>query len=196
MVCFIMKITCRLVIVSLVFGTACLCRADDTKLGISYAGKVSALSRPASVLGEDWTGPTGLVVDDFRDLSKFPGDVKSLVEGLKKLFSPIGVVAVADFTYRKKSNPFHQITLRVFLFDQEASCRKWWANKYRYDGWEKHYTVVGGVPYDAVDSTQITKRALVFGNIWMTCGALKNTEDHLRVLDLYISKIKDVAERK
>ena len=104
------------------------------------------------------------------------------------------MVNVADFTYRRKSSPLQQTTLRVFLFDSEDSCRKWWLKKYRHDGWERYYKVVDGVSYDAVDSTEITKCAVAFGNVWMTCGTLGKATDHIHVLDLYINKIKSLAE--
>ncbi len=184
-------------IAGLVFGGLSVCRSEDSKLNVTYAGKVSALKLPATALGQDWTGPTGLVVDDFQQaLSKQPVEVKSEIEKLRKLFQPIGIVSVADFTYRKKSKPLSQITLRVFLFKNDAVCKSWWEKKYRYEGWEKHYTVVKGVPYDAVASTQITKRAVAFGNVWMTCGALDKTEDHIKLLELYINKIKNVVNQK
>jgi hypothetical protein len=137
-----------------------------------------------------------LVVDDLRDLTGHPDAVKTVVEALGQQLAPIGVVRTADFTYRKKSNPLQQITLRVFLFDGEAACRTWWAKKYQYDGWEKHYTVPRGVPYAAVDSTQVTKRAVAIGNVWMTCGALEKTTDHITVLDLYINQIRNVGQQK
>jgi len=185
-----------IVITCLIVCTASLCRGEEAKLSLIYTGKVSALSLPGSMIGEDWEGPSGsgLVMDDLKDLSGHPARLKSTIEELRKLVAPFGVVGVADFTYRKNSNPPELITLRVFVFDTETSCQKWWAKRYRYDGWEKHYTVVRDVPYDAVDSTQMTKRAVAFGNIWMTCGGLEKTEHHRKALDLYINKIKNVAE--
>ena len=75
------------------------------------------------------------------------------------------------------------------MFDNEESSRKWWKTKYEYDGWEKHYTKVTGVPYACVDSTQMTKRILAMGNVWMTSGAPSKTEDHIKVLERYIEAV-------
>lgn len=161
-----------------------------------YTGKVSALRVVAGSLGNDWTGPTGLVVDDFQDVAAIPPEDRQIVEELKKQVSPLGVVAVADYTYRKRSDPLHQITLRIFVFDSEKSCRDWWQKKHRFDGWEKLYSVVGGVPYDGLDSKEMTKRIVSMGNVWMTCGSLKKSDDHLKVLDLYVEKVKAATESK
>jgi len=164
--------------------------ADDrAQPPIAFKGKVSKLGVAAEQLGSEWKGPTGLAIDDFNDLSNQPDDVKPVAEALKKQVSAIGVVQTADFTYSKKFNPLHQVTLRIFVFDSEESCGKWWKQKYEFDGWEKHYSKVGGVPYNSVDSKETTKRAAAFGNVWITCGALDKTEDHLKLLDLYIQKI-------
>jgi hypothetical protein len=155
-----------------------------------YHGKVSALSVASQSLGKDWTGPTGLVIDDFDDLSNVAREARAIAEALKKQVAPLGVVAVADFTYRRQSDPLDQVTLRVFVFDTEESCRDWWRKKYRAEGWEKAYTVVEGVPYDALDSKETTKRIVALGNVWMTCGSLKKSDSHLKLLDLCLEMLR------
>lgn len=157
---------------------------------LKFVGKLSALSIPAEKLFGDWSGPTGLVVDDLNDLSDVPAEQRSLVESTKADFGKIGVVGIADFTYRSKKDAMHQITLRVFVFDSEQSCHAWWKSKYEYDGWEKHYVKVPSVPYKAVDSSQVTKRMVAMGNLWITSGALRKTDDHIKMLDVYIAAIK------
>jgi hypothetical protein len=163
---------------------------DDSKTVVKFAGKVSKLGIPAEQLGSQWIGPTGLVIDDFQDLSSYPDDVKDVVQELKKQVSALGVVQTGDFTYRKKLNPLHQVTLRVFVFDSVASCQDWWKKKYQYDGWDKQYSVVEGLPYSAVDSKDMTKRAVSFGDVWITCGALDKTDDHIKILELYLKKVQ------
>jgi hypothetical protein len=160
-----------------------------------YTGKVSALAIPAADLGEGWIGPTGLVVDDFRDVSKYPADVQDLVEALKKQVSAIGVVATADFTYRKKLNPLHQVTVRVFVFDSEKSCREWWQKKYQYEGWEKQYSIVADDRHSAVDSREAPKRAVAFGNVWLTSGTLGESKEHVKALDLYVKMIEAAVKK-
>jgi hypothetical protein len=172
----------------------CLTVAIQGASGASgYTGKGSALRIDAGALGGDWTGPTGLVVDDFEDVNGFPPETRQVVEEVKKQVTPHGVVAVADFTYRRKSDPLDQMTLRVFVFASESSCRDWWQKKYRFDGWEKLYSVVDGVPYDALDSKQVTKRAIAFGNVWMTCGNLKGSGEHLKLLSLAMAKVRGAS---
>jgi len=160
-----------------------------------YTGKVSALAIPPAELGTGWDGPTGLVVDSFADVSKYPADVQDLVEALKSQVSAIGVVATADFTYRRKLNPLQQVTVRIFVFDSEKSCRDWWQKKYQYEGWEKHYSVVAGDKHSAVDSKETPKRAIAFGNVWLTSGTLGESKEHVKALELYVKKIKSLTTK-
>jgi hypothetical protein len=178
----------RLVALCLVLATAAESWAEEKKTLAAYTGKISSLGIPAAALGPGWTGPTGLVVDDFQNVINCPDELKPVIEELKRSYAPIGVVGCADFTYRKKANPLHQVTLRIFVFDSEESCRDWWKKKYQYAGWENHYTAVQNVPYRALDSAQMTKRAVSFGNVWLTCGTLVQSDDHLKVLDLYVDE--------
>lgn len=169
-------------------------QAEEKAPGTGYTGKISALSIPADALGPDWTGPTGLIVDDFQKLDTCPPEVRPMAEVLQKQLSPLGVVGCADFTYRKKSTVFGVATLRLFVFDSDKSCDSWCKKKYGYEGWQQHYTVVDGMFYKAVDSTQVTKRALWYGNLWMTCHTLDKSANHLKVIDLYLNKIKALSE--
>lgn len=167
--------------------------AEQEKSPASYHGNLSSLGISGGALQSDWTGPTGLVVDSFNQLDQFPPAIRPTVEQLKKQLAPLGVVGTADFTYRRKSKPLEQITLRVFQFDSEKSCADWWEKKYRHPGWEKFYKPVEGVLYKAVDSTELPKRAVAFGNMWMTCGSTRKTDDHLELLDLFIRRLDDPA---
>jgi len=174
-----------------------VCRSDEPKLNTVYTGKVSALSVPPTAMGDDWTGPTGVVVDDLSDLKDQPEDVKPMVQALSTAYRALGVVGLADFTYRRKSKPLEQLTLKLFLFESETKRQDWWTKKYRHDGWEKFYTVPAGLPYDAVDSTQVTKRIIGFGNVWMTCSStVEKTDQHIKLLELYIGQIKNLAGKK
>lgn len=159
---------------------------------VKFDGKLSALSIPAEKLEGVWSGPTGLVVNNLNDLSDVPQEHRPLVEPMKAEFGKIGVVGMADFTYRWRPDVRHQITVRVFVFDNEESCRAWWKTKYEYAGWEKHYVRVAGVPYAAVDSTQMTKRIVAMGNVWMTSGALGKTDDHIKILENYIQAFRNL----
>src|SRR3954452_24564053 len=118
--------TARLLLFLVVVLSGVVTIADDTKTTAAFTGKVSKLGIVAEQLGSDWTGPTGLAIDDFNDLSNQHEDGKPVAEELKKQMSSIGVAQTADFTYSKKFNPLHQVTLRVFVFDSEQSCRDWW----------------------------------------------------------------------
>jgi hypothetical protein len=169
--------------------------AQDAPLPSAFLGKVSGLKVTAERLGSEWTGPTGLVIDDFNDLSGLSRDEKSAAESLKPQVTPIRVTQTADFTYRKKDNPLHQITVRVFVFDSAKSCLDWWKQKYEFAGADKFYSAVAGVPYRAVDSKELPKRAASIGNIWITSGAAGTGDEHVKIMDEYIAHITASLKR-
>lgn len=166
------------------------CTAQSASEASGYRGKVSSLRVEAETFGKDWQGPTGLVVDDFQNTEALPPEVRQVAELLKKQVTPLGVIAAADFTYRSKSDPFDQITLRIFVFASEKSCRDWWQKKYQFDGWEKLYSPIKDRPYRAMDSKETDKRIVSFNNVLMTCGSLKKSQVHLKVLDQYLKKVQ------
>lgn len=183
----------------LLLSLACLAVASSVSSALcadeappAYEGPLSALGISGGALPSDWTGPTGLLVDDFDDIGHFPVPVRATVEALKRQLVPLGVTATADFTYRRKSDPLEQITLRVFIFASEQACLDWWNKKYQGPNWQQLYEVVENLPYRAVDSKlQLPKRAVSFANVWMTCGATRETDARQQLLDLYIRKFYD-----
>ena len=158
------------------------------KATATFTGKVSALSIPATEIGGEWTGPTGLVVDDLNDFSSHPAEVQAVAKSLKEQ-APPGVNAFADFTYRKQGFPLQQVTLRMFVFDSAEKCSHWWQTKYQYEGWQKHYNPVAG-DERALDSKETPKRAVAFANVWLTCGSLNDPSAHMEILNQYIKRIK------
>jgi hypothetical protein len=159
-----------------------------------YRGKVKDLAPLPHVLGTKWVTATGLVVEDFADLKSHPPEVRPMVEGLKKQLEPLGVRKAADFSFRVPDEPWHYVTLRVFVFETPQACAQWWEKKYRHDGWEKFYKPVEGVAYTAVDSTEAPKRAVAIGNVWMTCHALKATDNHVAAMDACVEKLLEATK--
>jgi hypothetical protein len=169
---------------------------DEPAAPADFRGLVKDLGPAPSVLGDRWTGPTGLVIDNLADPEALAAELRAVAQELKKAFEPIGVRKVADFTFRVPDEPWRQVTLRVFVFDTPESCKSWWMKKYRYDGWEKHYKSLNVKGYEAVDSTEAPKRAAAIGNVWMTCHALKEGGDHVKVMDACIEKVRQAAKPK
>jgi hypothetical protein len=180
-------------IIGLGSAFAICAQPDDATI---FRGKLSELAPSPSVLGKDWMNATGLVVEDFSDLETHPTAVRPLVAGLKDLMQPIGINKVADFSFRVPDQPWRYVTLRVFVFDTPKSCSQWWEKKYRYEGWEKYYKLVEGKSYKAVDSKEAPKRAAAIGNVWMTCHALKDTGDHIAIMDACIEKVLKATKPK
>lgn len=153
---------------------------------------VSDLSFPAGKLGENWTGPTGLVVDDVNAPAK-KDDPVAADELLVLQMKSIGVAGFADFTYRNAKSPTAQVTVRVFQFEDEEHCQAWMKKKYQYDGWEKHYKKLD-LPYAAFDSLQMKKRIVAIGKYWLTANTIASSDDHLKALDLVVEKLKPAKE--
>src|SRR5688500_423669 len=97
----------RLITASVCLIASITAAVDAQQPGVRYSGAVSALRVPASALGPEWESREGLVVDSFKDISKFTGQVRETVEMLQGMV-PKTVNAVGDFTYMKRSNAFAQ----------------------------------------------------------------------------------------
>ena len=159
---------------------------------VSYGGdpKVSALAVKAEEIGPDWTGPTGIVIDDIDVPPTIDKETTEIIAGLTKQMKPLGAKACADFTYRKKSNPMQQVTVRVFLFNTEEQCKEWMKTKYEFSGWEKKYRRVQEMDYSGFDSLEMKKRILSAGKLWITSGTIGADDDHLTILGLFLDRIK------
>jgi hypothetical protein len=81
------------------------------------------------------------------------------------------------------------VTVKVFLFNDAESCRKWWEKKYRHDGWEKYYRVVESKFGAAVDSLEINKRAITFGNVWITTQQNQPGDLHHKAAEFVIERL-------
>lgn len=159
---------------------------------VVYGGdtKVSALAVMAEEIGADWTGPTGLVIDDIDVPPTMDKETTEIIAGLTKQMKPLGAKGCADFTYRKKSNPMQQVTVRVFLFNTEEQCKEWMKTKYEFSGWEKKYNRVQEGDYSGFDSLEMKKRILSAGRLWITCGTIGEDDDHLTIMGLFLDRIK------
>ena len=152
--------------------------------------KVSQLAVLAEKIGADWSGPTGLVVDDIDAPPTLGKDMADVIAGLQKQMKPLGVKGTADFTYRKKSDPVQQVTLRVFAFKTEEQCKQWMKTKYQFPGWEKKYKKIEDKDLTGFDSLEMRKRIVAVGALWITAGTIAENDDHLKILGLLLEQIK------
>jgi hypothetical protein len=149
--------------------------------------KVSQLAVPAGKIGPDWSGPSGLVVDDINSP---PLEAKDLADTFQKQMKPAGVRALADFTYHKKRDPMHMVTLRVFVFKTEDQCRQWMKTKYQFAGWEKKYKKLEDKDMVGFDSLEMRKRIVAVGSLWITAGTIAEDDEYLKILGLLLERIK------
>lgn len=157
--------------------------------------KLTAVDLPASVLGEGWKSSSGLKVDDFEKLEKLGKTEREAAEQLKKQLGETGIRSAADYTLTRSKFPLNTVTVRVFLFESGDQCRDWWTKKYQGKDWEKHYKLVStegqeSVRFVAADSLQGNKRAMAFGNVWITAHQLGDGDEHVKALDHIVEQLR------
>ena len=173
----------------LTIATAALA-GDDGAAPRRFAGKVSTLKIEAAELGADWTGPTGLVLDDVADPSSAPEEVRPIATELAKTLAPLGCRAAADFTYRKGSDPLDQATIRVLAFDDEAKARAWWDAKFRDGRARGEYRDLEGLGDEALEHGRTARRFVRVGDVVLTAGSLKPGGGHAKILDAYLARLE------
>ncbi len=165
---------------------------------LQFTGKLSSLKVPAKTLGEGWTGPTGLVVDDVNDLSAFKGDELKIVEGMVKQMKPQAhkIRGVADFTYMRKEGSLipKSVTLRAFVFESTEAAKRWWKDRFHGPSWDKIYKPIEGIGDDAVDVIGQTKRAVLIGNLAFTSHQIVEGDSYLVVLNKYLEAAQKAAD--
>jgi hypothetical protein len=144
--------------------------------------RLAAVELPASVLGAGWEVSPGVRIDDLEKVEALEEPVRSLARTLKAQLAPLGVRGVADYTLVRAEFPLNTVTVRVFVFRDADRCRAWWREKYQFEGWEAQYRPVASDRSVAVDSLQGKKRAVAFGNVWITAHQLGAGEEHLVAL--------------
>lgn len=156
--------------------------------------KLSEVELPPSVMGAGWKSSPGLKVDDFEKLDQLRKPEREAAEQLKGQLAELGVRSVADYTLTKSKFPLNTVTVRVFVFRSGDQCRDWWTKKYRGKDWEKHYKLVlpderDSVQSVVVDSLQGSKRAMAFGNVWITAHQLGDGDEHLKALSHIVEQL-------
>jgi hypothetical protein len=153
--------------------------------------KLSVLKEPAEFLGEGWTGPRGLVIDDVKDLSSLSDAEKTVATEVAQAMIPLGITAVADFTYKKN---LETVTLRILVFETAAAAEDFWKKKIEVDGWESLYRKADVPGARAVDSLVIRKRIVLAGNVYLACHMAPAAKTHLTVLNKYLEKLRAASK--
>lgn len=172
------------------FLLAALPAAADELWQTVYRPKLSAIELPVSVLGEGWKASPGLRIDDFEDLSALSGMDRSMATVLAKQMGPLGVTAVGDYSLATITGPNNLVTVRVFVFEDAERCRAWWNLKYQAADWREHYVPVDLPQLVAVDSVGSNKRAVAFGNLWLSAHQLGDGDEHLVALNHLIDALR------
>ena len=151
--------------------------------------ELSALDLPPEILGEGWVRSPGFRIDDLADLDRLEGLERALGDSLAKKLGPLGVRGVGDYSLARDSSPTNIVSVRVYRFHSAEACRDWWRRKYRYEGWERHYEPVPFEGRVAVDSRQMNKRAVAFGDVWLTAHQLGEGDEHSKALEHVIARL-------
>lgn len=151
--------------------------------------KLTEVQLPPAVLGVGWQPSPGIRVNDLSNLEAIGAPERASVEPLAKQLVPLGVRSVGDYSLVTSSSPLNMVTVRVYVFTSVDQCRSWWAKKYQGQGWEKLYKVVASERFVAVDSRETNKRALAFGNVWLTAHQLGKGDEHLKALTAVVESL-------
>jgi hypothetical protein len=176
---------------SVLLGTVLFAPADrDFPVEKLVAVKLRSIELPADLLGPGWRRLAGVRIDSFDDLTGLSEAEREQAKLLQPQLVPEGVRAAADYSLARTNVPLDTVTVRVFLFTDAESCRKWWNKKYRHEGWENVYRTVDSKYGSAVDSLQINKRAIAFGNAWITTQQNLPGDLHLKAADYVIEQLR------
>jgi len=155
---------------------------------------LSELKQDCDTLGKSWEKSYGIKVDKLTDSTPLTEQEKKQIKPIKNQFQRLGITAFADYTCMYKGTPLNTVTVKVFVFKNTRRALNWWERKYQYNAWEKHYTKTTNTPYLAVDSKQLTKRAMLFNNLWITTHHLKTGKEHIILLGNILNKLRGIND--
>jgi hypothetical protein len=144
---------------------------------------------PADLFGPGWRRLGTVRIDDFNKLDELGEAEREQAKLLKPQLVPQGIRGAADYSFGRTEPPLDSVTVKVYLFKDAETCRSLWNKKYRYDGWEKSYRTAESKYGTAVDSLQVNKRAVLFGNVWITAEQLRPGELHYKAAEYVIEKL-------
>lgn len=153
--------------------------------------KVSEIDLPPDALEGEWKVSNGVRIDDLSKLQNVPAAQRQIVKALAKQLSPIGVRSAADYTLTKTGFPMNTVTVRLFVFEDAKQCKSWWKKKYEYDGWQKHYKKIDAKAAVVVNSLQVNKSAIGFGNVWLTTHQLQEGDQHIKAANHILKLLTD-----
>ena len=142
------------------------------------------------ILGLDWSDEYGIRIDDWSKLSRLSNAEREVAGTLKKQLQPLGIASAADYSCARSEAPLDVVTVRVFVFENQQRASDWWRKKYEYENWEQHYAKVTGAEFSTVDSKQMVKRAILFGNIWITTHHIREGQEHLALLESILEQLR------
>ena len=142
-----------------------------------------------SVLGAGGEATDSLVLDDWSGVSRLHPVQRTMVETVRETLEPRGLVALGSLGFGRTEPPLDSVDLRIYRFRTAAEREAWMAEKYGYDGWEKHYER-REAPHFVLDSTQTSKRIVGIGPWWITSGALRADGTHLVLLEHALARLE------
>jgi hypothetical protein len=155
---------------------------------VPYRGRISELVCQGSTIAMGLKGPHRddlIVVDDVNDLGKIPSDQRRLVSALVDIWKPLGLVSFGSASYDSELKHVPNVTLRIFIFRDRASCEAWRKQKYEPDGWEQYYSKIADPNYIGYQSREMNKRIAFVNNVWMTCGTIFDCNEPAAIIEHY-----------
>ncbi len=107
------------------------------------------------------------------------------------MFLNQGIVGLATLTYRSKSNPLAVVTLRVYVYDAEQSCRRHCDSSYLAKGWQERYQKIKPWPKLTLRSTSdlLNERIICHQNVMMHSSSVVPGDAPVKVINKYMESI-------
>jgi len=148
-----------------------------------YHGSMAALRIPAKKIGTDVSGPTGLVKEKGQEYSFPPEIAAKMAEKIKTL-----PVAMADANYMKGDGT--SIQIQLMYYESKASASEQYKKTAAVREKEGEYVVASGYGDSAFDYKSFKKRIVLIDNMIVTCTQMPEGDDALKILKLYLAKIR------
>lgn len=152
---------------------------------LAAAPTISDIKLPGKAMGEGWKDPTGVAIDDVKNMK--PPNI--LPQAIAQQYINLGVTSLANLAYRQADNPLEQVEIKIFIFSSEQERTAWTDKKYGYAGWDKHYRKSATNGVTTWDSTQVKKRIVAFKHYWITGSELSDKGNHIKMLNEYVTRL-------
>ncbi len=145
-------------------------------------GNLLNTDRLKQILGDGWKQHPTTIINSDKDLKKYQGAARKVMESTYKSVQKNGVTSMADFSYTRKGFPLDNITIRLFRFSSLEKADAFRRKKYENEKVKSLYKKDQRDSMIIYDSLQVNKRIIFNDTDWVTCGQLIDDDLYKRIL--------------